>query len=105
MIGAVSDGFLTTGAGAFTGAAFEANINFNNFSTSTNSTFGKGDKSMANFGIEATSSLIFGSTNGYLGKLINSFKESDELAKQFVKNNIETIIQPLNYETQQELKK
>jgi hypothetical protein len=81
--GALADGFLTTGWGAFGGAAVE--INYKSHDISFKSIF-TNDKSITNFAIEASTSYLFGKKNGYFGDVIDgsdipskAFKESSKL--------------------------
>lgn len=103
-LGALSDGFLTNGVGAFTGSAFEATIDFNNIeNSSTNSIFGNGNKSFSDFAIESTSSFTFGARNGYFGRYIDNLN-ADEPAKEIAKGLIETSNQLINNGVQKEAK-
>ena len=105
LVGAASDGIFTTGFGSVTGAAFEANIDFKTKSFNTKSIFGSGihAKSINDFTIEVSTSYIFGSKNGYFGKVANSLEVSDA-AKSITKGIFETSSQLGNYGAQKGLK-
>jgi RHS repeat-associated protein len=105
FVGALSDGYLTTGTGSFIGSAFEINYDFKNDSFSRKLIFGKGEhsKSMQDFSIEFGTSLFFGSRNDYFGKHINA-SETEGLAKGLATGMLEASGQLGNYGTQTGIK-
>ncbi|PKP12727.1 MAG: hypothetical protein CVU08_08970 [Bacteroidetes bacterium HGW-Bacteroidetes-3] len=72
LAGVVSDGLLFYQASSITGAGFELNIDFgNNFEFSSRSIL-TGDKSLKEFGIEASSSVLFGAKTSFFSKYLDS---------------------------------
>lgn len=72
LAGVVSDGLFFYQASSIIGAGFELNIDFgNNFEFTTSSVL-TGDKSLKEFGIEYSSSILFGAKTSLFSKYLDS---------------------------------
>ncbi|MFH6996033.1 thrombospondin type 3 repeat-containing protein [Flavobacterium sp. FlaQc-48] len=101
VLGAVADGFLTTGASAIIGAAFEVNVNKKGFNART---VLNGEKSFSDFAVETSSSYFFGKKNGSFGNVIDGSDLPSNVLKESSKLLYEVPAQFANYGAQNGIK-
>ncbi|MEM0578775.1 hypothetical protein [Flavobacterium polysaccharolyticum] len=106
VFGALADGFLTTGASAYLGAAFEVNYKSGK-GTTTSTTFRtvfSNEKSFSDFAIEASSAYLFGKKNESFGSVIDGSDLPSNVLKESSKFLYETPSQFANYGAQNAIK-